>query len=73
MVGPVDPEHVIDLVVANQATKTFPASDSILRGVDWDLDKHSVIAHRELALPVVRPKVMVALKAKLKSSMMKPA
>ena len=66
VVGPVDPEHVIDLVVANQATKTFPASDSILRGVDWDLDKHSVIAHRELALPVVRPKVMVGIKGQTK-------
>ena len=66
VVGPVDPQHVIDLVAANQAAKTFPAAQPIVRGVNWDLDKHTVIAHRELALPVVRPKVMLGIKGQTK-------
>ncbi|WP_390409603.1 EF-P 5-aminopentanol modification-associated protein YfmH [Lacticaseibacillus jixiensis] len=62
VVGNVDPEAVIAQVKANQAAKTFPAATPVVRGVAADVDPAEIIRHRELKLPVVRPKAMVGLK-----------
>ena len=62
VVGNCDPQAVMDLVAANQAAKDFPAATARRRGVAGDYDAASVVAERELRLPVVRPKVLVGIK-----------
>ncbi len=62
VVGDCDPQAVIAQVVANQAAKTFPSATPIKRGVVGDYDVKAKLSHRELSLPVMRPKAMVGIK-----------
>lgn len=62
VVGNVEPEAIMAQVEADQAAKTFPAPTALRRGVQGDYDAGDMRKHRELRLPVVRPKAMVGIK-----------
>lgn len=65
IVGNIDAENVIDFVAANQAQKTFPTRQPIVRGVEADVQTADIIPYRELKMPVSRPKTLVGFKGQV--------
>ncbi|SDC43581.1 EF-P 5-aminopentanol modification-associated protein YfmH [Shouchella lonarensis] len=63
IVGPVDPEVMMTLVRENQAAKTFPAPEDIVRHVAPETTPVHV-ATRTISMPVQTPKCFVGYKEK---------
>lgn len=60
--GPIDPDHIAELVAANQAQKHFAPATPLQRAAQFDGDTAKILPYRANHMNLVRPKSVVGIK-----------